>query len=153
MRFLRKDKEIEMRAVIGIGNPLKKDDNIGNLTVEKLSKEIKNKDFIFIKAYLTPENYLMPLKKSKLKAIYFIDAVDFQGLIGEVKLFDLNEIQNLSTSTHNIPITIYKKYFPNTEIKLLGIKVKDTGFGEGLSKEIKDELDNILEKVKKIISQ
>lgn len=140
-------------AIIGIGNPLKKDDNIGNLIVEKLSKEIKNKDFIFIKAYLTPENYLMPLKKSKLKAIYFIDAVDFQGIIGEVKLFNLNEIQNLSISTHNIPVTIYKKHFSNTEIKLLGIKVKDTSFGEELSEEIKDKFKNILEKIKNIISQ
>lgn len=141
------------KAVIGLGNPLKKDDNIGNLAVEKLSKEIKNKDFIFIKTYLTPENYLMPLKKQKPKKIYFIDAVDFEGIIGEVKIFSLNDIQNLNTSTHNIPITIYKKHFPNTRIRLLGIKIKDTSFGEGLSEEIKDKLDNILEKVKNIISQ
>ena len=138
-------------AIIGIGNPLKKDDNIGNLIVEKLNKENKDKNFVFIKTQLTPENYLMPLKKSKPKNIYFIDAVEFEGKTGEVKIFSLDEIEKIKITTHNLPITVYKDHFPNTEIKLIGIKVKDIDFGEGLSKEIKNKFDDILKEVKKII--
>lgn len=140
-------------AVIGMGNPLKKDDNTGNIVVDELGKVIKDKNFVFIKAFLTPENYLLPLKKSKPKKIYIIDAVEFKGRIGEVKLFNLEDINQSRATTHNIPVTFYKNYFPNTIIKLVGIKVKDTGFGEELSKDLKNKLDDILKKVKKIISQ
>lgn len=142
-----------MKAVIGMGNPLKKDDNIGNLIVEKLNEEIKEENFLFIKVYLTPENYLMPLKKSKPKTIYIIDAVEFQGQTGEVKVFNLNEIEKIKATTHNIPITVYQNYFPDTNIKLVGIKVKDINFGEELSKEIKEKFNNILKEIKNIISQ
>lgn len=138
-------------AIIGIGNPLKKDDNIGNLIVDRLSKEIKDNNSIFVKAYLTPENYMQSLKKSKPKKIYFVDAVEFKGSTGEVKLFDLSEIILNNLTTHNIPITFYKDHFPKAEIKLIGIKVKETGFGEELSKDIKDKFDAVFEKVKKII--
>lgn len=139
-------------AVIGIGNPLKKDDNIGNIIIEKLCKEIKDKNFVFIKAYLTPENYLSLLKKEKPKNVYIIDAVEFKGAVGEVKVFNLNEINQSRVTTHNIPIAIYQDYFPNSIIKLIGIKVKDVSFGEELSKEIKDKFDIIIKEVKRIIS-
>ncbi|MBL7100508.1 MAG: hydrogenase maturation protease [Nanoarchaeota archaeon] len=138
-------------VIIGIGNPLKRDDNIGNCLVEELSKEVKDKDYVFIKAYLTPENYLLPLKKSKPKRIYVIDAVEFEGSTGEVKLFDLNEMITSKTTTHSIPITFYKHYFPGVEIKLIGVKVKDAGFGEELSKDVKAKFDGIVKEVKRII--
>lgn len=135
-----------------MGNPLKKDDNIGNLIVDNLSQEIKDKNFVFIKAYQTPENYLAPLKKIKPKKAYIIDAVEFKGPAGEVKVFDLNEISLSNTTTHNIPVTIYKDYFPHTKIKIIGIKVEDTSFGEELSEEIQGSFDKILREIKKIIS-
>jgi len=141
-----------MIAVIGIGNPLKKDDNIGNLLIDMLEKEIKEKDFLFIKAYLAPENYLLSLKNHNPKTIFFIDAVDFEGEIGEVKEFSLEDIKNMGKmSTHSIPITVYKNFFPKTEIILIGIKVKDADFGEELTKELKSKLEDIKEEVKDII--
>lgn len=139
-------------AIIGIGNPLKKDDNIGNLLIGKLNKEVKGEEFIFIKAYHTPENYLSLLKKEKPKKIYILDAVEFKGVTGEVKVFDLEDISLSVITTHNIPVTVYKNHLPESKIKLIGIKVKDVSFGEGLSKEIKDKFSNILGEIKKIIS-
>lgn len=139
-------------AVIGLGNPLKKDDNIGNVIIEKLEKEVKGKNLVFIKAYLTPENYLLLLKKDEPENVYIIDAVEFEGKVGDVKVFNLDEINQSRITTHNIPVNIYQDYFPNSVIKLIGIKVKDVSFGEELSKEIKDKLDDIFKEVKKIIS-
>lgn len=139
-------------AVIGLGNPLKKDDNIGNVIIEKLEKEVKGKNLVFIKAYLTPENYLLLLKKDEPENVYIIDAVEFEGKVGDVKVFNLDEINQSRITTHNIPVNIYQDYFPNSVIKLIGIKVKDVSFGEELSKEIKDKLEDIFKEVKKIIS-
>ena len=97
------------KVLIGLGNPLKQDDNIGNIIVGKLSEKIKSKNFVFIKSYLTPENYLLPLKKISPDIIYFVDAVEFKGEVGDVRLFSLEEMISLGkVATHNIPITIYK---------------------------------------------
>ena len=140
------------KVLIGLGNPLKQDDNIGNIIVGKLSEKIKNKNFVFIKSYLTPENYLLPLKKISPDIIYFVDAVGFKGKVGDVKLFSLEEIAGLeNVATHNIPITIYKNYFPNIRIKIIGIKVKSIDFDERLSKELMDKVNSVLKKVENII--
>lgn len=141
-------------ALIGLGNPLKQDDNIGNIIVEKLSEKIKNNSFVFIKSYLTPENYLLPLKNTSPDIIYFVDAVEFKGRVGDVKLFSLEEMISLgNVATHNIPITIYKNYFPDTKIKIIGVKVKSIDFDEQLSKDLKVKLNSVLKKVENIILQ
>jgi len=140
-------------VVLGLGNPLKQDDNIGNLIVDKLSKKIKDKNFTFIQAFLTPENYLMSVKISNPDSIYFIDAVEFEGKIGEVKVFDFDKIKHLGkVSTHNIPITIYKTHLPKAKINLIGIKVKDIIFDDNLSEELQTKFDNIVKEIENILS-
>jgi hydrogenase 3 maturation protease len=143
-------KKMSKKIIIGLGNQLKCDDNIGNLIVKELGNTLKDKDLIFIQGETTPENYLVSLQKYEPEIIYFIDAVDFNGKVGEIKIFTFDDILNLNLSTtHTIPITLFKKYYEN--IKLIGIKVKNTDFGNDLTKELRKEYKNIVERIKKII--
>ena len=138
-------------AVIGIGNPIKKDDNIGNIITDKLKEKIKDKNFTFLIAQLTPENYLAILKETNPEKVYIIDAVDFEGKTGEVKVFSLDDIELSKITTHSIPINVFKEYLPSSEIKLIGIKVEDVNFGEELSTEINSKLREIIVEIEKII--
>ena len=79
-----------VKLIISLGNPIKSDDNIGNLVVDKLKqqKEIQNnkdQDIEFIKAEISPENFFYQIAELKPEIIYIIDAVDFGGSVGEVK--------------------------------------------------------------------
>ena len=116
-----------MIAIIGIGNPLRRDDNIGNIVSEKLGG---------IAAYNVPENMIVKVREMKPEMIVFIDAVEFDGTVGEVGLFDMSEIGDEMASTHTVPVKMYNRFFPNVELKVIGIKVKDRGYGEGLSEEL-----------------
>jgi len=139
------------KLIISIGNELKSDDDIGNLILEKLREDIKKDNFYFIKGSTNPENFIEPIKSIKPDMIFFIDVAFFQGKIGNVKKFTLDEIKDMSISTHNFPITILQKFLPNSKIILIGIKPKSLDFGEGLTEELKSKFNSITENVKKII--
>lgn len=129
-----------MVLLVGIGNALKSDDNIGNLVVEKL----KN-GFDVLVAETNPEAYLSKMKG--YDKIIFVDAVDFQGEVGEVKLFKLDEIQDLLYATHNIPINVLKKMLHGVEIKVIGIQPMNLEFGTELSLNLED----VISKVRKLL--
>lgn len=137
------------KTVMSIGNPLKSDDNIGNLILDELQKSMK--DVNFIKGSTNPENFIEPLKKINPEIIFFIDVAFFSGKVGAVKTFQLKDILDINISTHNFPITVFKKIFPDSKIILIGIKPKNLDIGEGLSPELKNKFDSLVEEVKKII--
>ncbi len=132
-----------MKVLLSIGNPLKGDDNIGNVVLDKISLKIKK-----IKALTTPENFVSDLKK--FDKIIIIDALDFKGKVGEVRLFNLQELNDVSFSTHSFPMFLLKKLLPKSEIKVIGIQPKNIEFGD-MSKELKEKINEITKKVEKII--
>jgi hydrogenase maturation protease len=138
------------KVVIGIGSPLKRDDNVGNLIIDEL-KENLSQDILLIRGETNPENYIDKLRSFEPEIIYFIDAVEFDGKTGEVRVFDIEDVLNQSLSTHGISVKIFKKFFPDSRIKIIGIKTKEIIYGEGLSEELKQKLDDITKKIEKII--
>lgn len=136
-----------MKAVMSIGNPIKSDDNIGNIILDRL--DIKN--IIKIKAGIRPENFIKELKDCD--EIIILDALEFGGDVGEVRIFELNEIKDALTSTHNIPITLLKRFLPDSKIKITGIQPKNIGFGEELSEELENKIGEIVERVSLFLKQ
>jgi hydrogenase maturation protease len=135
-----------MKAVISLGNPLKSDDNIANIIIDKLDlKNVKK-----IKAQMNPENFLKEIKECK--KIVFIDAIEFGGRIGDVKVFNLEDVKDVPLTTHTISICLIREMIPNSEIKIIGIQPKKVEFGTKLSKELEREIDRIVEKIKNIIN-
>jgi len=130
-----------MKVVMSIGNPIKSDDNIGNIVLDRLDVKNINK----IKAGVTPENFVSKLKD--YDEIVILDALDFGGKIGEVRVFNPNEIKDVLLSTHSIPIGLLKKFLPNSKIKIIGIQPKNIEFGEELSEELESKIKEIVEKV------
>jgi len=134
-----------MKVVISLGNPIKSDDNIANIIIDKINL----KDVFKIKGGVNPENFIEKIKN--YKKIIFLDALEFGGNVGEVRVFDLNDIKNVINSTHNISINLIKKLIPESEIKIIGIQHKKIEFGTELSKELKDKLEDITKAVEKLI--
>lgn len=139
------------KLIISLGNPLKRDDNIGNLVLDQLKKDIKNKDTHFIKGQTNPENFIGQIKKINPSEILFIDAILFDGKAGDVRLFKLDDASNVIASTHSLPLDIFKEFFPDCKISLIGIKPKNIEYGEKLSPELGNKIDEIVKKVKEII--
>ena len=124
--------------VVGMGNPLKSDDNIGNLIAEKLDCEK-------IIAESNPEAYVSKMKN--YKKIIFIDAVDFNAEPGSVKMFKINNLDEIPFSTHGIPVSFFRKMLPDSEIFVIGIQPKSLEFGTELFLDVEE----VLKKVKLLI--
>lgn len=143
-----------MVLVVGIGNRDRGDDGIGSLIAERLIKEgFKN----VLDCERTPENYLSKIIEKKPAKIIFIDACDFDGQIGEIRIFKKEEWQNfkkLSLSTHTLPLPLFLSLIEkltDSEIYLLGIQVKNTGFSQSLSEELNNLLEELIEKIKTLL--
>lgn len=143
-----------MVLVVGIGNRDRGDDGIGSLIAERLIKEgFEN----VIDCERTPENYLSKIIEEKPKKIIFIDACDFDGEIGEIRIFKKEEWQNFkkfSLSTHTLPIPLFLSLIEkltDSEIYLLGIQVKNTNFSQSLSEELNNLFEEIINKIKIIL--
>ncbi|MFH0929408.1 MAG: hydrogenase maturation protease [Candidatus Aenigmatarchaeota archaeon] len=129
-----------MKVIMSIGNPIKSDDNIGNIVLEKIET-----DALKIRAETSPENFIDRMKGCD--EIIILDALQFGGDVGEVKVFELYDVEDRLLSTHSIPIELLKKFFPNSKIKVIGIQPKNLDFGEEISKGLEVKMDEIVKKV------
>lgn len=144
-------------GIIGLGNPLRKDDGIGIILLQKLIENKKKlpKNIEFVDGGTSGISLLHQL--ALFDIVYIIDAVDFGKNPGDLKLFRPEEIMkkyNLSISTHEIDFSkileISEALKQKPEIFIFGIQPKNMDYGQTISSEIKEKIDVI---AKTIISE
>ena len=144
--------------VLGVGNPILKDDGVGIHVVEELKKQIQ-KPGVTIDSAFTGGMNLLDLMIDHDRAI-LIDAVKIENKkLGDVGLFGLGELSSLHTcNPHDVSlpqaIDLAKKLGENripSDIKVVGINIGELGceFGEELSSEIAKAIPKAVELVKK----
>ncbi len=128
--------------ILGVGNPDKGDDGIGNLVVSRLRTRHK------LDCGPMPENFTGKIREKKPEIVLIIDAVDFGGKPGETVFTEAEKAQGIALSTHAMPLSMFCKLLPGSKVYLLGIQPKDL---ESMSDDIRtagerlaDELNAIL---------
>lgn len=140
-------------GVIGIGNPLRRDDGIGIVLLEKLieRKDELPSDIEFIDGGTSGMNLLHLL--ARFDIVVIIDAVNFNGNIGESKLFTTGEVYSKKTrfniSTHESDflkiIHLSKELGENPdEIFIFGVQPKDTSHGQDFSLDLQQKIEPLL---------
>lgn len=152
-------------GVIGIGNPLRKDDGIGIVLLEKLV-EIKDDlpdDIEYIDGGTGGMNLLHLF--ARFDIVVFIDAVNFGGEVGESKLFKSEDVNSkkipINISTHEsdilkvIQLSKKLKECPS-KLFIFGIQPEDTSFGQTISTNLETVVESLMfcleNKIKKICS-
>lgn len=131
-------KKIRGRSilVIGIGNTLKGDDGAGCIVCEQLKDTFSE---WVIDASTVPENYIGPIIDKKPEVLLVIDAIDFGGSAGEIKIFSPDELSSAVFSTHTLSprlfVDVICKSIP-VEVWFVGIQPGRTALGEGLSGQV-----------------
>lgn len=139
-----------MKAIIGLGNPIKGDDGIGI----RLIKEIEGKD-------LPPDVKVFDAGTRGMRTLHLlndseraviVDAVHFGGEPGDSVFFTPEEVKSLnrSESTHDINFLEVLKLSraldeEPEELVIMGIEPKDTSFGKGVSSELEDRLPELVD--------
>lgn len=147
-------------GIIGLGNPLRRDDGIGLILLDRLQhqkKEFQEK-ITFIDGGTGGMNLLHLLPR--FDTILIIDAVDFKGKPGNIRLFTLEQIQSKKTpitlSTHEsdfIKVLSLSKELNELPEKLtvFGVQPYDLSHGTGLSEQIIPHLDDLTMELKREI--
>ena len=140
-------------GIIGIGNPLRKDDGVGIILLEKLVENKKRlpKNIEFLDGGTSGMGLLHHL--ARFDIVFLIDAVDFNGTPGELKLFKPEDVASrkysLSISTHELDflkiVELSKELKEAPEIFIFGVQPKDTSFGKDLSDELQQNISSIFD--------
>ena len=142
-------------GIIGIGNPLRRDDGIGIYLLNKLIKSnfSKKEKISFIDG--GTGGFTLIHRLADFKKILIIDAIDFNNKPGETIFIKYKENHNyklknkISTHENDIFKIIELSKFLNhpTEIFLFGIQPKDLSYGTNFSDIIDKKLDLIFKKL------
>lgn len=131
-------------GVIGVGNVLKGDDGAGPSVVASLQR--RGVRFPLVDASEVPENYGGWVEKRGLEKVVFIDAVDFGGSPGEVRIVPLEDLMISASSTHRLSLHYMITYLKDGwegEAILIGIQPASLKLGEGLSGEVAAAVEGV----------
>jgi len=147
--------------ILGVGNPLRRDDGVGPEIIDLLFKGVNT-------PYLPPSVTIMDGGTDGLglieyfkeyKKVILIDAILMGMPPGTVKVFKpddaLFHICGDSLSTHGFGIPELIKFakelnvLPN--LTIIGIQAENIEYGKGLSEPVKDNIDDIINIITKLI--
>lgn len=145
---ITKAPESNRLAFVGIGNELSGDDAAGVLIVQKLHLALSHRsDLLFIEGGLAPENFTSLIRKFEPHELLLIDTANMGGDPGGIEVFDMDELDGLSYSTHTLPPSILAEYLVSAcacNVKLLGIQPISTGIGEPMSQGVTEAIDKVI---------
>ncbi|MFW5927951.1 MAG: hydrogenase maturation protease [Thermoplasmatota archaeon] len=139
-------------GVIGIGNLYRGDDGIGPKLVRKLKEKPFPPNILFFDIGLKEMNLLHILKG--LDSVLIIDAVDFDGDLGEFRFFEMDEVDSIREISGSHGSNLFKiielskkmREAPD-EIIIMGIKPGNMELGDEMSDELLENIGTYLESI------
>jgi len=128
----------EKVAIIGVGNTMRRDDALG-VEIVKLLRGRVSESVRLVEAETMPENYIEVLVEFCPSRILIIDSGLMGKKPGSTKLLKPNENAKTPISTHMLQLEVFCAYLEKAiraKIMLLIIQPKETGIGEGVTKEM-----------------
>jgi hydrogenase maturation protease len=119
--------------VVGVGNRMRGDDGAGPAAVDALAAcGVRTLD-----CGVAPENYLEKIVALNPAVVLFVDAVNFGGTSGDMRLFGPDQIPHAGLSTHALSLQMVCEYLTAripARILLLGIQPGAITLNTGLSR-------------------
>lgn len=119
------------RAILGIGNPLRRDDGAGLWVAERML----GTDWEVIPAGQSVENALGVVRQRALDLLVVVDAAEMGLPPGSVRRLPVESAGRMLGSTHALPLPFLLSTLREGvgEIVLVGIQPADRSLGEGLT--------------------
>jgi hydrogenase 3 maturation protease len=132
-------------VILGIGNPLKGDDAAGSLVCARLSGRVPA---TVIDAGGVPENYIGPVLRAAPEVLLVVDAVDFGGPPGQIRVCTPDEIEPRAFSTHALSLHLALDLIRRArrlEVYVMGIQAGTMKLGDGLSAPVQEAVETLAE--------
>jgi len=146
--------EAEKRvALVGVGNPLRGDDGVGVKIIELL-EEAALENVMLLNTETVPEAFTGKVAEHKPTHVLLLDAANFRGEFGDVKLIESSKIGGQAISTHSLPLTIFISYIEKmlgAKVLLLGVQPRNIEFFTEMSPEVERTAEEIAALLRKIL--
>lgn len=125
--------------IITTGNMLRGDDAVGPLISERLQTkrpELKHREIIVIDAGDHPEDIYEKGRAYRAAKVIIIDAADFGGQGGQVRVIPEEAIDSRTLSTHRFPLSVAARLLTRetaAEVCFVGIQPVTVRLGASLS--------------------
>lgn len=143
-------------VVLGMGDRMKGDDGAGCEVSERLGREINRNNVKIINAENAVENYLGPVAKFKPGRVVLVDAVDFGGQAGEVKILEPRQVREATSSTHTFSLPVILEHIKNetgAQCLIVGIQPAIVAFTEGLSSQAEEGVGRAVRLIKELLAK
>jgi hydrogenase 3 maturation protease len=137
-------------VIVGIGNELRGDDGAGSELARRL---VGKANVAVFDAKTLPENYLGAIERLRPDIVLIIDAGDFGGESGEVKVAGAGEIGGVQFSTHGpslLPFVTFLHESTMAKVLLLLIQPQSVNIGDAMSEPVKETIGVLEQELQRI---
>lgn len=140
-------KETPKIAFLGVGSPLRGDDNVGNRVVAALQEKLEagpGQEFRFYQGESAPENFTGAIRQFNPEYLIIFDAADLGKPPGTFSIIPPEQIDGMSFASHVLPLKIICNYLNSAvkrQILLVGIQPLNLEFGEDLSQAVQEAME------------
>jgi hydrogenase 3 maturation protease len=132
-------RDCEKITILGIGNPMRRDDAVGVEIVKMLKGKVP-RNVELLECETVPENFTRDIKEFNPSHVLMIDAAQLGTEPGEARLVSPEKVLGMALSTHAIPLSLLAEVIKESidaKIMILGVQPEEIEFGEGLTPELR----------------
>lgn len=137
-------------AFLGVGSPLRSDDNIGNRMVAALEERLKagpEREYRFYQGESAPENFTGAIRAFNPEYLMVFDAAELGKPPGTFALIAPDKIDGIGFASHVLPLKIICNYLSSAvggQIFLIGVQPRSLEFGENLSPAVEGSINEFV---------
>jgi len=134
------------KLLMGVGNDIRGDDAVGELVVRGFDAD----DWETIDCGSVPENQIVMVEDGKYDLVVIVDAADMELEPGEIRKVPREYLGVFTMSTHAMPLSTVMDFLDQKveEVILIGIQPKDMRLKEGMTPELEDAKEEMIELLK-----
>jgi len=129
--------------ILGVGNSLKGDDGAGPRVCELLRGETSAE---VIDAGTVPENYIQKIVGKGPEVLLVVDAVDFGGQAGALRVLRPEQLDSVVISTHTLSPRVFVDMICgqiDVGVYFIGVQPAQVGLGEEMSGAVADSVNEL----------
>ncbi len=134
------------KLLLGVGNDIRGDDAVGELVV----REFSNEEWDSIDCGSVPENHITLIEEDEYEVVVIVDAANMDLEPGEIRIVPREHLGVFTMSTHALPISTVMDFLERkvNEVYLIGIQPRDMSLKEGMTTELQEAKDRMIELLK-----
>jgi len=128
--------------LMGIGNPLRRDDGAGNY----VARNFRRKGWTSLDCGTVPENFTGITRKERPPLLVLVDAADMGNPAGESRVVPKEKISTVSFGTHQVSLDVLVDFLSGTagRVVIVGVQPLVVETGEGLSPVVREGADRLV---------